>query len=231
MKLVNHHHLKPIIFLCQFFLIATLIIACHSTEINTSTNTNNNGCIQKYDHNTDYFPNKIKITRTTGFAVEYHKHYKIITIKNPWQNANTKFQYVLVQCGTPTPKGFNQARVITVPINSIVSLSTTHLPHLAKLGVVDKLIGISNSKQVNTPDVFERIKAGKLTQVGDNSNVDIEKVLELNPDFVTTFGTGNSQTDSYTKLTEAIMEGVISLRVSVNFCCSCESVLQFSHWS
>ncbi|UKP00275.1 ABC transporter substrate-binding protein [Nostoc sp. UHCC 0870] len=205
MKLVKFPK-KPIIFLCQLFLIATLIIACHNTTIHTSTNT----CTQNYNPNQDYFPNKITITHATGFAVEYHQHYKVVTIKNPWQNAKTQFQYVLVQCGTPTPQGFNQAQVITVPINSIVSLSTTHLPHLAKLGVVDKLIGISNSNQVNTPDVVERIKAGKITQVGNNSNVDIEKLLELSPDLVTTFGTGNSQTDSYSKLTE------VGLKVAIN---------------
>ncbi|MDF5706698.1 MAG: ABC transporter substrate-binding protein [Nostoc sp. S4] len=210
MNLRKVSYSKPITFFCQFFLIATLIIACHSTKINTSTQTTNNGCVQNYDLNTDYFPKKIKITHATGLVVEYHKHYKVVTIKNPWQNAKKTFQYVLVQCGTPTPQGFNQTQVITVPINSIVSLSTTHLPHLAKLGVVDKLIGISNSKQVNTPDVVERIKAGKLAQVGDNSNVDIEKILELNPDLVTTFGIGNSQTDSYAKLTEA------GLKVGIN---------------
>ncbi|MEH1843085.1 MAG: ABC transporter substrate-binding protein [Nostoc sp.] len=193
----------------QFFLIATLIIACHNTAINISTNTNNS-CIHKYDKSTDYFPNKVKITHATGLTIEYHKHYKIVTIKNPWQNTKTTFQYALVQCGTPTPKGFNQAQVITVPVNSIVALSTTHLPHLAKLGVVDKLIGVSNSKQVNTPDVVERIKAGKVAQIGNNANVDIEKLLELNPDLVTTFGTGNSQTDNYAKLTEA------GLKVGIN---------------
>nr|WP_138503607.1 ABC transporter substrate-binding protein [Nostoc sp. PA-18-2419] len=193
----------------QFLLIVTLIIACHNTAINTSTNNINN-CIQKYEQNTDYFPTKIKITHAIGLTVEYYKHYKVVTIKNPWQNAKTTFKYALVQCGTPTPKGFNQAQVITVPINSIVSLSTTHLPHLAKLGVVDKLIGISNSKQVNTREVVERIKAGKVTQVGNNANVDIEKLLELNPDLVTTFGTGDSQTDNYAKLTEA------GLKVGIN---------------
>ncbi|MEH2286535.1 MAG: ABC transporter substrate-binding protein [Nostoc sp.] len=193
----------------QFLLIVTLIIACHSTAINISKNTNSS-CIQKYDKDTDYFPIKIKITHATGLAVEYHKHYKVVTIKNPWQNAKTAFQYALVQCGTPTPKGFNQAQVITVPINSIVSLSTTHLPHLAKLGVVDKLIGLSDTKQVNTPDVVERIKAGKVAQIGNNANLNIEKLLELNPDLVTTFGTGNSQTDNYAKLTEA------GLKVGIN---------------
>ena len=210
MKLLKTPHPKPITFLCQLLLIVTLIIACNSTAINISTKTNNNACIQKYDLKTDYFPNKIKITHATGLAVEYHKHYKVVTIKNPWQNAKTGFQYVLVQCGTPTPQGFNQTQVITVPVNSIVSLSTTHLPHLAKLGVVDKLIGVSNSKQVNTPDVVERIKAGKVSQIGNNDNLDIEKLLELNPDLVTTYGSGNSQTDSYAKLTEA------GLKVGIN---------------
>ncbi|MEH2084025.1 MAG: ABC transporter substrate-binding protein [Nostoc sp.] len=194
----------------QFLLIATLIIACHSTAINISTNTNNNNCIQRYNKNTDYFPNKVKITHATGLAIEYHKHYKVVTIKNPWQNAKTTFQYALVQCGSPTPKGFNQAQIITVPIHSIVSLSTTHLPHLAKLGVVDKLIGLSDTKQVNTADVVERIKAGKVAQIGNNANVDIEKLLELNPDLVTTFVTGNTQTDNYVKLTEA------GLKVGIN---------------
>ncbi|MDZ8089974.1 MAG: ABC transporter substrate-binding protein [Nostoc sp. DedQUE12b] len=210
MNLRKSSYSKSIIFFCQLFLIATLIIACHSTKIHTSTQTTNNGCVQNYDINTDYFPQKIKITHATGLTVEYHKHYKVVTIKNPWQNANTGFQYVLVQCGTPTPQGFNQTQVITVPIKSIVSLSTTHLPHLAKLRVVDKLIGINNSKQVNTPDVLERIKAGKVAQIGNNSNVNIEKLLELNPDLVTTFSTGNSQTDSYAKLTEA------GLKVGIN---------------
>ncbi|MEH2444249.1 MAG: ABC transporter substrate-binding protein [Nostoc sp.] len=210
MKLLKTPHPKPIVFLFQLLLIATLIIACNSTKINIFPKTNNNTCVQKYDLKTDYFPNKIKITHATGLAVEYHKHYKVVTIKNPWQNAKTGFQYVLVQCGSPTPQGFNQTQVITVPVNSIVSLSTTHLPHLAKLGVVDKLIGVSNSKQVNTPDVVERIKAGKVSQIGKNDNVDIEKLLELNPDLVTTYGTGNSQTDSYAKLTEA------GLKVAIN---------------
>ncbi|AFY34543.1 ABC transporter substrate-binding protein [Calothrix sp. PCC 7507] len=210
MIFIKFYQAKYITFICQLFLIASLVIACHSTAINTSTKTTNNGCIQNYDLNTDYFPNKINITHAIGLAVEYHKHYKIVTVKNPWQNAKKGFRYILVQCGTPIPKGFSQAQVITVPINSVVSLSTTHLPHLAKLGVVDKLIGISDSKQVNTPDVVERVKAGKISQIGNNANVDIEKILELNPDLVTTYGTGNSQTDSYAKLTEA------GLKVAMN---------------
>ena len=92
----------------------------------------------------------------------------------------------------------------------MISLSTTHLPHFSKLNVVDKLIGVSDIKQVTTPDFIDIIKAGKVVSVGNNSTVNVEKVLELNPELVTTFGTGNQQTDSFPKLLEA------GLKVAIN---------------
>jgi iron complex transport system substrate-binding protein len=116
----------------------------------------------------------------------------------------------LVQCGTPTPPGFEKSQVFTTPVSSVISLSTTHLPHFSKLNVVDKLIGVSDIKQVTTPDFIDRIKAGKVVSVGNNSTVNVEKVLELNPELVTTFGTGNQQTDSFPKLLEA------GLKVAIN---------------
>jgi iron complex transport system substrate-binding protein len=199
-------------FLCQLFLITALIVACHSTKPQTinSFRAQANNCVQNYNPNIDYFPAKINITHATGLAVEYHKHYKIVTVNKPWRNADKGFQYVLVQCGTPAPKEFKETQIITIPVNSVVSLSTTHLPHLAKLGLVDKLIGVSDSKRVNTPEVLQKIKAGKIATVGSNSNLNIEKLLELNPELVTTYGEGNPQTDGYPKLLEA------NLKVAIN---------------
>ncbi len=190
-------------------LIAILIISCQPKVTNSISNSKS-ACIKNYNPNQDYFPNKTKVTRATGFTVEYHNNYKVVSIKQPWKDAKTGFQYILVQCGTPVPKGFKDSQVINVPVNSVVTLSTTHLPHLAKLGVVDKLVAVSDAKQVNTSSVVERIKTGKIASVGTNVAVNIEKILELNPDLVTTFGTGNLQTDSYPKLLEAGLKVVIN---------------------
>lgn len=192
-------------FLCLLFLFATLVIACNNT-----TPQGSSACGRKYDPNIDYFPAKVSVNYATGFNVEYHKHYKIVTVNNPWRNANTGFQYVLVQCGAPVPPDFSETQVITVPVNSVVTLSTTHLPHLAKLGVVDKLIGVSDFKQVNTAEVISRIKTGKITEVGINNNVNIEQILDLNPDLITTYAVGNSQSDSYPQLVDA------GLKVAIN---------------
>ncbi|MGK7950005.1 MAG: ABC transporter substrate-binding protein [Xenococcaceae cyanobacterium] len=210
MKIKTSKKYNLLFFGIQIILVIALIIACDPTPNNlTISSSPNKECIQNYNPNTDYFPKKVSIDRATGFSVEYQNNYKVVTVKNPWRQAKTGFQYVLVQCGTPAPEGFKQDQIITVPVNTVASLSTTHLPHLAKLELVDKLVGVSNLKLVNTPEVVEQIKANKIAELGNN-NVNVERLLELAPDLVTTYGTGNSQTDSYPKLLE------VGLKVAIN---------------
>ncbi len=160
-------------------------------------------CSTVYDPAVDYFPNKIKVNHAKGFTVDYHRNYKVVSVKNPWRNADTTFQYVLVQCNTPIPKGFDKSQIVQVPVNSVVVMSTTHLPLLDKLGLIDRLIGVTDFNQVNTPSVVAKIKAGKLQEVGRSSNTNVEKVLEIRPELVTTYGVGNPQQDSHPKLIEA----------------------------
>ncbi|MEA5617670.1 ABC transporter substrate-binding protein [Cronbergia sp. UHCC 0137] len=195
------------IFLFQLFLV---VVSCQGSKNSPVVSSVDNSCVQSYDANVDYFPNKVKVTHAMGFAVEYYNNYKVVTIKNPWKDAKTGFKYVLVQCGTPIPQGFEESQIFTTPVNSVISLSTTHLPHFAKLNLVDKLIGVSDIKQVTTAEFIDRIKAGSVVSVGNNSSVNVEKILELNPELITTFGTGNKQIDSFPKLLEA------GLKVAIN---------------
>ncbi|MGI8504475.1 MAG: ABC transporter substrate-binding protein [Hassallia sp.] len=198
------------IFFYLIFCVATFIVSCNNIINPPEKLADVKTCLQNYNPNTDYFPNKLTVNYATGFTVEYQKNYKLINVKNPWRDAKTSFQYVLVQCGTPVPRGFDKSQIITVPVNSAISLSTTHLPHFAKLGIADKLLAVSDTKKVNTQAVVENIKAGKIVEVDSNGNLNIERVLELNPDVVITYGTGNPQTDSHPKLLEA------GLKVAIN---------------
>jgi iron complex transport system substrate-binding protein len=163
----------------------------------------NSKCSTLYNPQVDYFPNKVKVTQAKGFTVEYHRNYKVVSVKNPWRNADTTFQYVLVQCNTPIPSGFDKSQIVPVPVNSVVVMSTTHLPLLDKLGLVDRLIGVSDFDRVNTPSVVAKIKADKIKEVGRSNNTNVEKVLEIKPELVTTYGVGNPKSDSHPKLIEA----------------------------
>ncbi len=168
------------------------------------------GCADRYEPDVDYFPKKVTLRYAEGFTVEYHENYKVVTVTRPWRNAETTFRYVLVQCGTPAPTGYEDAQVIQVPVKRIVTLSTTHLPALSKLGLLDRLVGVGNFKYVNSLDVRALIDAGFLEEVGSGAKVDVEKVVALDPDLVLTFGIGNPERDAHPKLLEA------GLKVAIN---------------
>ncbi|MCS7288203.1 MAG: ABC transporter substrate-binding protein, partial [Roseiflexus sp.] len=67
------------------------------------------GCVTEYDPEIDYFPEKVSLSDSVGWTIEYFNNYKVITVLNPWRDANVQFRYVLVQCGTPPPDDVGDA--------------------------------------------------------------------------------------------------------------------------
>lgn len=167
-------------------------------------------CATSYDPSVDYFPDKAQIDIATGFSVEYHRHYKTVTVREPWQDADRSFTYTLVQCGTPVPADVDPATVITVPARSIVALSTTHLPPLDRLGVVDRLVGTGSADHISTPSVRDRLASGDAIEVTRNLSTNIEAIISLAPDLVMTHSIGDPSSDVYPKLTEAGLNVVLN---------------------
>ena len=160
------------------------------------------GCAESYDPSVDYFPQKLSVSFATGFEVEYHNNYKIVTVTNPWQGAQESFRYVLVQCGTPAPQEVDGA-VIEVPVANIMAMSTTYLPTLDSLGMTDRLIGIDSYMWTTNKAVRARIEAGEVAEIGSGAGVNVELTLDLNPALVMTYGTGFSDYDTHPVLLEA----------------------------
>ncbi|MFQ3661381.1 MAG: ABC transporter substrate-binding protein [Chloroflexaceae bacterium] len=168
------------------------------------------GCVTDYDPTLDYFPEKVTLQDARGWSIEYFNNYKLITVLNPWRDADVQFRYVLVQCGTPTPPDVGDAQVIEVPVRSIITMSTTHLPHLKELDLLDRLVGVDAFQYINTPEVVELIEAGRLKAIGSGPALDVEQAIDLEPDLVMTYGVGNPEFDSHPKLLEA------GLKVAMN---------------
>lgn len=169
-------------------LLATLVISL-PTFAQDATNLTKE-CVAEYDPTVDYFPNKTEVTDAENFTVEYFNNYKVVTVTDAFDSA-TPFEYVLVQCGTPAPDAAEfaeDAQFIEVPAGDIIALSTTQLPHLQALGLLDHLIGLDSFLYVNTPEVRNAIEEGSLIEVGSGSAINVEMVLEADPDVVMTFG-------------------------------------------
>ena len=160
------------------------------------------GCVESYDPAIDYFPQKLSVAYASGFDVEYYNNYKVVTVTNPWQGAQESFRYLLLQCGTPVPQDVEGA-VIEVPVSNIIAMSTTYLPTLEDLGLIDRLIGLDSYMWTTNPAVRARIESGDIAEIGGGAAVNVELTLDLDPALVMTYGTGFSDFDTHPVLLEA----------------------------
>ena len=160
-------------------------------------------CIEEYDPAADYFPHKTQLQYAEHFSVEYFKHYKVVTVSAPWPGAEEAVRYVLVQCGTPDPQGYEGAQRIEIPVRRLAVMSTTQLPHLELLDALDRLVAISDIEMVHSQAAHERFAAGALAEIGHGAGVNLELVLELETDLVMTVAAAQSQYNAHPVLQQA----------------------------
>ena len=135
---------------------------------------------------------KIELRHATGFSVSYHDGYKRVVIKEPWRGATEPLVYLLVPQGEKAPHGV-VGKVIEIPLTRVAVMSTTYLPHLDVLGVMDTLVAVDKHEYVNTPSARERIRSGDIHEVGGTINMNVERMIALKTDAVLSYTLDNRE--------------------------------------
>lgn len=135
---------------------------------------------------------KNEIHYAKGLEIYYHKGYSILKITHPWPDAKTSFTYILQEKNGIIPDSLQQYPRISVPIQSIVVTSTTHIPALELLGVENTLIGFPNTDFISSPKTRTRIDSGQVKEVGTNETLNPEILIDMAPDVIVSFGLNNS---------------------------------------
>lgn len=148
-----------------------------------------------------------------GFAVELYRGLELVTVRRPSQGAAEPVRYLLLPRGVEDPGGAEDATRITVPVRRMVALSTSQIPHLGLLGMLDNLRGVASIDRVTSPAVRRAFEAGSVAEVGSAENLDLEKVLALAPDVVFT----DAGTLSLFQGHEALRQAGIPVVVSAEF--------------
>ncbi len=128
----------------------------------------------------------------SGLQIEHHQGFSIVRINNPWPDAEKVYTYVLKKRSGAVPDSLSIYPTINVPVNSIITTSTTHIPSLEMLGVENTLIGFPNLNYISSPKVRKRIDAGKIRELGSNQNLNTEIAIDLAPDVLIGFGIDNN---------------------------------------
>jgi len=136
------------------------------------------------EHNEVKSENEIELA--TGFELFDYTDFKILKIKNT-PDSNQTENYVLHKKNVPIPDSLYNYTNITIPIERIIVTSTTHIPSLISLEVIETLIGFPGLDYISSEVARLRIDNNLIKEVGKNEQIDTETVIDLNPDVLVGF--------------------------------------------
>lgn len=165
----------------SLFVLGSWLAAC-SPPVEAPRAADPVPCVDEFDPAVDYFPDKATPRFAERFSVEYFSHYKLVTVT--LLDGETSFRYLLLQCGTPRPEGFDNVDVVEIPVRTVVTTSTTELPHFVQLGLVDRLVGHVELDYVGSPEIRQRIEEGGIIEVGHEIRINMEILIDLAPELV-----------------------------------------------
>lgn len=147
------------------------------------------------------------------FTMSRRADTTVIRVRKPWQGSTADFEYRLVPSGAPASLAAPQAApatlVVPVPLRKAVTMTTTNLRHIEAIGSLDALSGLGGGRYVCSPAIRERLRSGRIVDVGEDVGVDVEAVMALKPDLVFTYIVGGSSDGGLSKLAETGIPSVI----------------------
>jgi iron complex transport system substrate-binding protein len=161
----------------QIFLALVLFASCSRSKQEQKANA------------TDSVSLEIKYAQ--GFKVSDHGSYKTVEVTYPYQGAQSGYKYLLVQKGEPVPAHDPATPVITIPLESIVCTSTTHIPLLDYLNETDVLVGFPSTDYISSEKMRKRIDDGKVKELGMDKGMNLEVLVTLKPSLVMGYSMNN----------------------------------------
>ena len=168
MKLKIRCNFDVVKLLDHYFFLSLLFVGCTSIEPEKNTSIS-----------TEY---------ATGFSIEKKDAYMIITINDILPNSQKTFRYVLSSNKGKIPSNIVYDGFIKTPVKRIIATSTTHISYLEELDASATLVGFPETKYISSSTVRKRIANNEITDVGKSNQLNVERVLELNPDLILSFG-------------------------------------------
>ena len=145
----------------------------------------------------------ISIAHAKGFRIEKSGNdITLIKISSPWPDAEAAFTYALIPKDKMASITLNKDEydaIVSIPVERIVVTSTTHIPALESLGVLDRLVGFPDTKYISSPRARERIEAESIKELGSNESINTEMTIALNPEVIVGFAI-NGQNKTYETL-------------------------------
>lgn len=135
----------------------------------------------------------LQLKYAKGFAIRYFKNYKEVVVYSPWQKGNVFARYYLVKkAGINTPR---DGVKVTIPLHSLAATSVTHFEFLNLIDALKTVNAVCSPRIIYNKEINAGINSGKIADLGDAFNINVEKTLQISPSAV--MMSGYNQNDPY----------------------------------
>ena len=135
----------------------------------------------------------LKLTYAQGFSVKYFAGYKEVIVFSPWVKGSVYARYFLVN-DTKTKTPANGIKV-QISLKTLAATSVTHFEFLSLLGELQTVNAVCSPEIIYNAEINKRIHEGKIADLGNAFNINVEKTLQLKPGAV--MMSGYNQNDPY----------------------------------
>ena len=160
-------------------ILSLLLFSCNKSE------KTNNSSQQAPSH-------KSSIKYAKGFDIQVFENFKKLTIKSPYPDAKKQQEFILISKNDKDKNQWKKQNTITIPLQKIVTTSTTHIPMLELIHEENSLIGFPHTDYITSAKTNKLIKNGNIIDVGNEQDFNTEVLISLQPDAVIGFTIGNT---------------------------------------
>ncbi|MFY0604488.1 MAG: ABC transporter substrate-binding protein [Flavobacteriaceae bacterium] len=155
------------------FIFILIFVACKENSAYKKAEKNINSSLQ--------------IKYAKGFDIQYFKNYKKLIIKSPFLNSKDTIAYTIFTKRKNAVAYDQMENEILVPIDKIVTTSTTHIPMIELLGSEKNIVGFPHTRYVSSERTRALIDDGKIRELGKEAELNTEVLIDLKPELVVGF--------------------------------------------
>lgn len=156
------------------------------------------GC--KSDFNQDTDGEIIQNKYSNGFEISRIEEGYILKVYDRFNRQETTTHNYLLSSKSDLESGNNE--IINIPVSKVVCLSTTHCAFISQLDKTSTIKGVSGMDYIYNDEIRDMIRNNQISEIGFDTQINIEKIISLNPDVVFAYGINNNGISTFQKLTE-----------------------------
>ena len=148
------------------------------------------------DTSGDIIPNKY----SNGFSISKIDEGYILKVNNRFsKDDKDSYNYLL-----SSSSGYesNNTVIIHIPVSKVVVMSTTHCAFISTLGKQSSIKGASGINHIYNDQIRAQINNKELVEIGYDAQINLERIISINPDLVFAYGIDNSGIAAFQKLTD-----------------------------